>query len=670
MTSLSSLGPFASEPPVPPSSGRPAVPCRAAAARCRSGAVLALALAGALGAMPAAHATTSERPVQTLVAAPIPEPVDRTFAGTMELQVDATDVARRIFNVRLRIPVQAAGPTTLLYPRWDAGSHGPSLTVTDLAGLSVSADGTALPWRRHPVEPHAFQLDVPVGAGMLEANYQVIAGADTLAADLVLVPWHRLVLYPAGWYARNIQVRPSVRLPPRLTPASSLVAEATGSGMLDLAPVALDTLLDSPLYAARHLRSLPLDAPGKASGVTLQLMASRASDLDVPPERMAELARMLDQVAAVFGPPPFARYAFLARMEDDGYTGGSEHRRSSEVSMPSNYFRDWPAQLNGRDIIPHELVHTWNGLYRVPADLWTPTPNAPQGGSLLWVYEGQTEFWGRIIAARAGLRSPQETLDRLALDAAEVANRPGRAWRSLSDDVRYPAFMLRQAVPWRDWQRRKDYYIEGVLLWLWVDALLRERSDGRRGMDDFAQIFFAVPSADAPARTYTFEDLCASLDAIAPHDWAGELRAWVDGHDEVDTTAGLARHGWQLAYTDTPTATFLQQQEENGVIDLSYSIGLSATDKGVVRAVNWNGPAFAAGLAPGSRIVSVHGEPFDADRLLAAVRDAEQAPVQLVVEQDGQRVERTIPYRGTLRYPYLARVTGARDTLATLLAPR
>src|SRR5690606_27073928 len=128
---------------------------------------------------------------------------------------------------------------------------------------------------------------------------------------------------------------------------------------------------------------------------------------------------------------------------------------------------------------------------------------------------------------RAGLRSRQDTLDQLALDAAEVANRPGRAWRSLSDDVRYPAFMLQKAVPWRDWQRRKDYYREGVLLWLWVDALLRERTDGRQGLDDFARVFFAVPSADAPARTYTFETLCAALNAIAPHDWAGELRAWV-----------------------------------------------------------------------------------------------------------------------------------------------
>ena len=97
---------------------------------------------------------------------------------------------------------------------------------------------------------------------------------------------------------------------------------------------------------------------------------------------------------------------------------------------------------------------------------------------------------------------------------------------------------------------------------------------------------------------------------------------------------------------------------------------MTVTGKGVIRAVNWNGPAFAARLAPGARIVSVQGEPFVSERLVAAVRDAEQAPVQLLVEQDGQRAERTIPYREPLRYPHLVRVEGTPDTLTPLLAPR
>ncbi|MDH5831529.1 M61 family peptidase [Luteimonas sp. M1R5S18] len=651
-------------------------PCAAApstrarpAGRWRPHAALAVALATAAVALPSGPGYASGQPVQVLQAPAVPAPVDQAFAGNIELDVQATDVARRLFTVRVRMPVQQAGALTLLYPRWDTGSHGPSLTVTDLAGLVVSADGQPLAWQRHPLEPHAFRVDVPAGARTIEARYQIIGDANVLARDVVVVPWHRLVLYPAGWYARNLVVTPQLTLPAGLAPVSSLQVAATGDASVRFAPVTLETLLDSPVYGARHARRIALDFPGDAP-VALNLIAGSDDVLDVPAEPLAALQRMGAQAASVFGAPPFDRYEFLARLENDAATGGIEHRRSGEISLPSHYFSAWDSQIIGRDIIAHELVHAWNGLYRVPADQWAPTPNTPQGTSLLWMYEGQTEFWGRVLAARAGLRSHQETLDQLALDAAEVANRPGRAWRNLADDVRYPAFMLRQAVPWRDWQRRKDYYVEGVMLWLAVDATLRERSAGRKGLDDFARHFFAGASDGAPARTYTFEAICEALEATVPHDWAGELSAWVQGHQEVDTTAGLRRHGWQLVYSDTPTQAFLQQQEESGVTDLSYSLGLAVSDNGLVRAVAWQGPAFEAGLAPRDRVVAVQGAPFDSAALVEAVRNAAQSPVRLTIEHDGERVEQTIAYRGTLRYPRLARVEGTTDTLTSLLQPR
>jgi predicted metalloprotease with PDZ domain len=608
-------------------------------------------------------------PVQLLRTVPIQKPIDRPFAGTIELEVDATDIAHRLFVISERVPVQNPGPMTLLYPRWEAASHGPSLSVTNLAGLEISAGGHPIPWRRDPAEPHAFHLDVPAGVRMVEIRFQIVATADQLSPDVVAIAWQRLVLYPAGWYARNIAVAASVALPEGLQPFTSLDTDRARLGRLKILPVSLERLLDSPVLAGRYTARVPLGAPGE-SPVMLDLVAPGPDDLVLPPARIDALRRMVGQARTVFGNAPFRRYEILARMSEDGSTGGSEHRRSSEIGIASDYFRNWDEQLNNRDIVAHEFVHAWNGLYRVPADLWAPTPNVPQGGSLLWAYEGQTEFWGRILAARAGLRSREETLDKLALDAAEAANRPGRTWRPLSDDVTYPSFMLRQPVPWRDWQRRKDYYLEGVLLWLDVDAILREHSGGTHGIDDFAHAFFADATPDAPARTYDLAALCAALDRIAPFDWRGFFRRWIDGHAEVNVLAGLERQGWRLVYTDAPTPTFRQNEEELGGADLSYSIGLIVGDDGRVAAVSWNGPAFQAGLAPGARILTVAGVAYSRAALIAAVRNSANAPVNLSWDQDGRRITRTISYDGGLRYPRLAAITGRSDTLAKLLSPR
>lgn len=614
-------------------------------------------------------AQLSPGPIHTAPATAVPLPADRPFAGKIDLKVDATDVSRRIFTVRQRVPVGDGGAVTLLYPRWEAASHGPSLTVTDLAGLVAEAGGRRIAWQRDRYEPHAFHLQVPSGTKEIDVRFQMVAGDDLLTPDMVAVPWQRLILYPAGWYARNIKVVATLSLPSGLRPFTALGIEQSTGSTIHFGETTLETLLDAPVLAGRYTAQVPLTDSGPGA-VSLDLVALRPEDLRVPAERVAELRRLMSQMRAVFGATPFEHYHILTRLSDDGSSGGTEHRTSSENGLASSYFREWPGQLLFRDLLAHEIVHAWNGFHRTPADLWAPTPNVTVAGSLLWMYEGQTEFWGRVLATRAGQFTPAELRDRLAIEAAEIAARPGRAWRSLADDVNYPSFMLRQPMAWRDWQRRRDYYSEGVMLWLAVDAELRARSRGRRGIDDFARRFFAGAGPTTPTRIYTFDDICRTLNEVAPADWARFLRGWIDAHDELDTNSGLTRHGWQLIFTDTPTAAFRASEDEAGVSDLTYSIGLTARADGLVRSVAWDRPAFRAGLRPGVRILAVNAAPFTGDTLLGAVRVSPQQSITLTIERDARRSEVLIPYAGPLRYPRLQRLAGRPDTLTALLAAR
>lgn len=288
-------------------------------------------------------------------------PVDRTFDGVIDVHVDATDVQRRIFSVRQRIPIGNDGRVTLLYPRWEAASHGPSLSVTDLAGLAVEAAGRPLPWRRDSYEPHAFHVEVPAGTSVIEVRFQMVAGGTLLSPDVVSVPWQRLILYPAGWYARNIGVTPTLTLPSAMRAFTTLKVERSEGATIRFARTTLDTLLDAPVLAGRYATQVPLTAAGDGA-VSLDLVALRAKDLTVPPERLAELRRLIAQMRAVFGTAPFARYEILARLSDDGSSGGTEHRASSENGLASTHFNDWPGQIMFRDLIAHEIIHAWNGF--------------------------------------------------------------------------------------------------------------------------------------------------------------------------------------------------------------------------------------------------------------------------------------------------------------------
>ncbi len=348
--------------------------------------------------------------------------------------------------------------------------------------------------------------------------------------------------------------------------------------------------------------------------------------------------------------------------------GGLEHLEEGEDNLPANYLREASKQLNNDDLIAHEYVHAWNGRYRQPAALWSPNFNRPTDPSLLWVYEGQTEFWGRVLAARSGMRTVQETLDKLALDAALVSNRPGREWKTLADSTLDAIYMPGRSVAWRDWQRREDYYPEGVLLWLDVDARLRELSDGRIGLDDFARGFFDTRGRTEFTSTYTFGDVCETLNSLVPTDWKGFLNQHLLARSTADAMAGLKRAGWRLAFGPTPTETFLQAENEAGVTNLDSSIGAQLRGNGTVRSVVWDGPAFRAGLAPGEEVVAVNGQHFTVETLKDEIANSTAVPLRLTLRDRSDVV--TIPYVGPLRYPRLERIPNTPDRLTPLLETR
>jgi predicted metalloprotease with PDZ domain len=610
-------------------------------------------------------------PLATALAPPLPEPRDHLFQGRIELRVDATDTVLRVFRVNETIPLQGSGDLVLLYPEWDPASHGPTASAAELAGLQMRIDGHSIGWQRDTVNIHAFHLTVPTDARTLTLSFEYLPPRTLarLRPDMLVVEWQRLLLYPAGWYTRNISIAAELQIPQGLQAFTSLAPSGSFTP-LRFAPETLDRLVDAPVYAARYVRQIEL-APSPSPPVHLDLLADKPGDLSISTKDLNELQALIVQTSRVFGPAPFRHYDMVVSLSDVLSPGGGiEHLDEGENNLPANYFTAGDQQLNNRDLIAHEYVHSWNGRSRQPDGLWSPSFNRPTDPSMLWVYEGQTEFWGRVFAARAKLRTLQETLDKLALDASLVANRNGRQWKTLADSTLDTLYMPGHPISWRDWQRREDYYPEGVLLWLDVDARLRELTRGTRGMDDFARIFFATHGNVETVSTYSFDDVCATLNGLARSDWGAFLNQHLLTHDGAEAVRGLGRAGWRLTYNSVPTEVFLQDEDEAGVTNLDTSLGMQIGLNGTVRSVVWNGAAFQAGFSPGLRIVSVNGVPVSRESLLQATSNSASIPLHLVVQDDDVRREVTVSYAGALRYPHIERVPGTLDWLSPLLTAR
>jgi predicted metalloprotease with PDZ domain len=611
--------------------------------------------------------------------AEVPAPRDEPYApGTILLEVDASDTAQRIFRVRQTIPV-VAGPLTLLYPQWLPGNHAPRGPIDKLAGLVITdGNGQKIAWKRDPANVYAFQLDVPQGVTRIVTEYQTLTPADPTMGRVVITPamlnlqMNTVVLYPAGHYASRIVYDARVKYPAGWQAFTALDVQGRAGDVVDYQDVPLEILVDAPVFAGRHAKSFELTMPGKRP-VRLNVVADAEKFLKADDAHLAQHRRLVEQSLKLFGAEHYDHYDFLFALSGQLSGIGLEHQRSSENRLATDYFTGWNKEAGSSSLLSHEYVHSWNGKYRRPADLWTPHYNVPMQDSLLWVYEGQTSYWGDVLNARAGLRPLPAARDALAITAANYAeNRPGLQWRSVQDTTNDPIITPRGGKPYRSWQLSEDYYAGAQMMWLEADVLIRSRTRNRRSLDDFARAFFGRDDGQwTTPSLYTYEDVVATLDGVLPYDWSAFLRERLDA--KVGLTDALARSGWRLVFKDEPNALAkANAKDSDGAVDAVYSLGLALAKDGKVTDVRWDGPAFDAGVGTGMQVVAVDDVEFSKDALEDAIRSAKggTAPIRLLVKEFDRYRSIDVKYHGGLRFPHLERIAGTPDYLTPILSAR
>jgi predicted metalloprotease with PDZ domain len=625
----------------------------------------------------AAFSADSPAPQPAPLPPAIPTPVDKPYPGMISVQVDLTDTIRGVVSVHETIPV-ASGPLTLLYPQWIPGHHSPTGPLSKLGGLFISAEGTRIDWVRDRGNPFAFHLAVPRGVKSLAVDFQYLSpvrsrdGRVSNSPEIADLQWNTVVLYPAGYFDRRIQFSPSVRLPEGWQFASSLTVSSQTGSLVQFHETTLETLVDSPLYAGINFKRVDLST-SPANQVFLNLFGDTPANIAITPEQIELHRNLVKEAQKLYASHHYDHYDFLFLISDKVGGIGLEHHQSSEDGTRANYFTDWAAGVEDRDLLGHEYTHSWNGKFRRPADLWTPNFDVPMQDDLLWVYEGMTEYWGFVLTARSGLSTPAQIRDRMAMIAANFDISPGRTWRPLVDTTNQPTISQRSPVSWVSWQRPEDYYTEGMLIWLDADTKIREMSNGQKSLDDFARLFFGVDDGNYVPHTYTFDDVAAALNKVQPYDWATFLHTRVDQLAPQTPKDGLTRGGYRLSYSDTPP-DWLKHVEESEVppsASFAFSLGIVIGAEDTVGNVWWNSPAFQAGIIPGMRIVAVNDEAYKAARLRDAIVAAEKnsTPIRLLLRRGDHFQTVSLDYHGGLHYPKLERIEGSVDLLDAILAP-
>ncbi len=603
------------------------------------------------------------------------------IAQTIQLHVDLTDAPRNIYHAHLRIPAKP-GATTLVFPEWIPGNHRPSGPIGALTGIKMQALGQPVLWQRDPVDMYAFHVTVPAGADELQVSLDAITTQDSAGArgpaassNLLDLNWNAVVLYPQGAKSDAVTFAPSVTLPSGWKFGTALTVVRSAGDEAEFAPVSLTTLIDSPLIAGRFYRRIELSKPGETPVHVMDMVADSEAELAMKPEDLAAYQKLVAETGALFGARHYRQYHFLYTLSDVVGGHGVEHHESNDSVAAGRTLLDPDLDLLYADLVPHEFVHSWNGKYRRPAGLATSNYQEPMVGDLLWVYEGLTQYLGTLLAERSGLWTAEQYREALAGTAAELDHRTGRNWRPLEDTARSVQILRMMGPQWQSWRRGLDYYPEGQLIWLEVDALIRQQTHGQRSLNDFCRSFHGGESGPPKVVPYTFDDIVRALNEVAPgdakFDWAGLLRERVGATSTHAPLGGIERGGWKLVYNDQTNALTEAGEKLEKFSDFSYSLGFNVGEDGGFFDVIVGSPAYAAGLGPGMKLIAVNGRKYSPPVMLAALKAAQAStdPIELLVENAQYINTYSVAYHGGVRNPHLERVSGQPDLLSDILKP-
>ncbi len=469
-------------------------------------------------------------------------------------------------------------------PAWSPGFYAlqwPSKNVQEV--WAEDGDGRAL---------EAIQVDTsrwrirPV-ASMVRVHYKVFVGQRAMDDSHATIAGTRSLMYVVGTppYPVGGPVTITVEAPVGWTFATGL--EAVGPGIFTAPDY--DTLVDSPIDVAARMDLLSFDDHGARYEVAIR--NPHGYDRDMLRD---EIQAIVAEQAEMMGGVPFDRYVFLLTGQNRR-GGGLEHLNSTTISF-KRYDSLTSADYHRLQfLIAHEFFHLWN-VKRIRPEILGPFEySGPQHTRHLYVSEGITDYYAYLSVTRAGLWSRPDFYAELATVIQTLQRAPGRLVTSV------------EASSWNTWTRSDNaahtgisYYIKGSLIGLLIDLELRERTNGRKSLDDVLRYLLAEHGLPKPGFSEA-DGFRTAVERIASDgggdaDFSDFFRRYVSGVEELDYNAALRHVGLRLETDEGPPTR-----------SLGVTTSIDA-DRLVVAAMPPSGAGYEAGLMTGDILLMLEGD--------------------------------------------------------------
>ena len=313
--------------------------------------------------------------------------------------------------------------------------------------------------------------------------------------------------------------------------------------------------------------------------------------------------------------------------------GALEHPTATTVVLPEMMPKEELVK-SMKDVVSHEFFHIVTPLTIHSKEIHFFDYNTPKMSKHLWMYEGVTEYFANLFQINQGLIPEEEFYSRMA---EKIENAAG-----LNDTMPFTtmsANVLQE--PYK--AQYLNVYEKGALIGMCIDIIIREKSNGARGILDLMQKLSIEYGATKP---FNDAELFAKITAFTYPEVGTFLTTYVAGATPIPYNEYLAKVGVSKSTEKVPGNVFLKGQ--------SPYITVNQATKEIIVIPNMELNVFYTnlGLKGGDILVSINEKPYSLDNIYDMITEStkwkENDAITIKIKRDGQ--EQIIT--GKVQFPY------------------
>ncbi len=375
-----------------------------------------------------------------------------------------------------------------------------------------------------------------------------------------------------------------------------------------------DQLVDCPIEIGNQ-KEFSFEAAGVLHHVALYNEGNYLVD-----KLKTDMAKIVEAATTVFGENPNKEYTFIIHNVVNSQ-GGLEHRNSTVLSV--NRWTYHGAQYKAfLKLVAHEYFHLWNVKRFRPIELGPFNYDTENYTSLLWVMEGFTSYYEKMILLRAGFYSKEEFLDQMFSSLNYVEGSVGSRIQPVSH-ASFDAWIKAYRPNENSANTTMSYYSRGSVIAMMLDAKIIKKSNGKQKLDDFLRKVYSKYYKKM-GRGFSESEFKQELIDFIGDEMNEFYEKYIDGTEIPDYNAIFSPVGLNVEYVGTskPSVGMLTS-ESNGKI--------------IVRRIRANSPAEEAGISVNDEIIGCNGYRVDKKELDSFFKGARENEVfEILFSRDNQ----------------------------------